>query len=515
MGIVNKGFLNFSIFFIFFLLFSCFHSVLSQPSNFSLFSNNNAEEFYVGVTYCGDNVTEAKQLIDKVKHYTNLFVIQSGSLQYGHRQEDLKQIIDYAVNSNLFFIVYFSEYSSFLEDYYEIFDSRWANYSLGVYFGDEPGGKMLDGERTLLDKETSNQIKKLADGQIITIAKIDAKNVTITYYPDSRIELSTFGLSNIFNEETNDYDVTLTYQWFTYFANGTIIIEISQQHNGPHTIVDNIENSLTYDELLNMQPFRTYDEASTKFVYTLERNLECVIENPYQLKAFTSDYAFYWFDYLAGYDVVFTQVGWNHTLAQDIALVRGAANLQNKDWGAIITWKYNHPPFLDTGEAIYDQMKTAYESGAKYVIVFNYAENMSSTNGILQEEHFEAIENFWDEVVQNPEIKQGSVKADAVLILPENYGWGMRYPEDKIWGIWEPDEISEQIWKLKTSLIEEYNLKLDIVYNDTDFPVEDKYSNIFYTFEDKTDIFSPILVVIAFSILIGIAAAIWYFKLKN
>ena len=29
---------------------------------------------YVGVTYCGNNVTEAKLLIDRVKSYTNLFV---------------------------------------------------------------------------------------------------------------------------------------------------------------------------------------------------------------------------------------------------------------------------------------------------------------------------------------------------------------------------------------------------------------------------------------------------------
>ena len=36
--------------------------------------------FYVGVTYCGDNVTEAEQLIDRVKNYTNLFIVQSGPL---------------------------------------------------------------------------------------------------------------------------------------------------------------------------------------------------------------------------------------------------------------------------------------------------------------------------------------------------------------------------------------------------------------------------------------------------
>ena len=34
--------------------------------------------FYVGVTYCGSSTVEAESLIDKVKNYTNLFVLQSG-----------------------------------------------------------------------------------------------------------------------------------------------------------------------------------------------------------------------------------------------------------------------------------------------------------------------------------------------------------------------------------------------------------------------------------------------------
>ena len=33
---------------------------------------------YLGVTFCGDTVNKAKQLIDKVNDYTNLLVLQSG-----------------------------------------------------------------------------------------------------------------------------------------------------------------------------------------------------------------------------------------------------------------------------------------------------------------------------------------------------------------------------------------------------------------------------------------------------
>ena len=54
------------------------------------------------------------------------------------------------------------------------------------------------------------------------------------------------------------------------------------------------------------------------------------------ISRFTSDYALYWFDYLSGYDAVFAELGWDHNRTQHIALNRGAADVQNKDWGTII-----------------------------------------------------------------------------------------------------------------------------------------------------------------------------------
>ncbi len=40
-------------------------------------NKTEAAPFYVGVTFCGNTTAEAKLLIDKVKDYTNLFVLQS------------------------------------------------------------------------------------------------------------------------------------------------------------------------------------------------------------------------------------------------------------------------------------------------------------------------------------------------------------------------------------------------------------------------------------------------------
>jgi hypothetical protein len=196
--------------------------------------------------------------------------------------------------------------------------------------------------------------------------------------------------------------------------------------------------------------------------------------------AFTSDYALYWFDYLSGYDAILAHMGWNHTVAQQIALVRGAAKLQNKDWGIVITWKYNVPPYLDTGSEILNQMRTAYECGAKYFVLFNYYEAEGNPYGTMKDEHFWALESFWNNVVKNPQIIHGSIRADSVLVLPKNYGWGMRWPEDKIWGIFTADDKAQQIWDLMQTTLKDHGLKTDIVYDDTEFPLTSDYQHVYY-----------------------------------
>jgi hypothetical protein len=98
----------------------------------------------------------------------------------------------------------------------------------------------------------------------------------------------------------------------------------------------------------------------------------------------------------------------------------------------------------------------------------------------LQEEHFQALERFWNDVVQNPIVVHGGIKADAVLVLPKNYGWGMRNPDDTIWGLWGPDDKSQQVWTQMQNTLATHGLHLDIVYDDPAYPVAAKYSQIYY-----------------------------------
>jgi hypothetical protein len=115
---------------------------------------------------------------------------------------------------------------------------------------------------------------------------------------------------------------------------------------------------------------------------------------------------------------------------------------------------------------MYAEMRLSYECGANYVIVFNYAEDMSGPYGTLHEEHFQALERFWNEVVQNPKVVHGGIKAEAALVLPKDLGWGMRNANDTIWGLWNASSTCKQVWTQLQSKLAQYGSELDIVYDD-------------------------------------------------
>jgi hypothetical protein len=181
---------------------------------------------------------------------------------------------------------------------------------------------------------------------------------------------------------------------------------------------------------------------------------------PATVTTFTADYALYWFDYKAGYDVIFAEFGWNFSRQLHVALCTGAAKAQNKEWGAIVTWTYRKPPYIEDAEQLYRDLVLAYNNGAKYIIVFNYPTNVTEF-GVLTRKHLNSIRNFWNYVSVFPQSKQASKTA---YVLPEDYGYGFRGPDDQIWGLWDPDELSSKVWNDANSLLASFSAKLDLIY---------------------------------------------------
>jgi hypothetical protein len=228
-----------------------------------------------------------------------------------------------------------------------------------------------------------------------------------------------------------------------------------------------------------------YSDAANKFIRSIQSYNSTIDAKNKGIKLFTSDFALYWWDYLAGYDTVFAELGWNISSSRQIALCRGAAEMQGKDWGAIITWKTDNPPYLASGEEIYGDMVSAYVSGAKYVIVFNYPKYpQDNPYGILTEDYFTVMQNFWRYIQAYPRSTYGTVDAQAVLVLPKDYGWGMRrsqyIAQDKIWGLWLEDEKAPMILSSVDKLDAKYPLRLDIIYEDAKFNYQGKYQQVYF-----------------------------------
>lgn len=371
-----------------------------------------SEPVYVGVSFCGNTTAEAKLLIDKVKTYSNLLVLQSGPISTN--MTATTEICDYAVSQGLSVIVFFGWFNPDYPWQYPWVQNapqRYGDKFLGVYYYDEPSGIQLDYDW---------------EGHFLNVSQ---------------------RFKNGFNANYSGY-----YRSFMDSINGYL--------NGS---------------------IRDYDAEAKVYVKYLQHDLDLSGFKNSTIKAFVSDYALYWWDYLGGYDVVLAQLGNNASITQEIDLAKGAAHLQNKDWGAIITWKYNTPPYLDSGEEIYQQMRLAYQAGAKYIVLFDYPSIDGNPYGVLTSDHFDAMQNFWRDITASPPTltPQPSNQTEAVLVLPQNYGWGMRHMDDRIW-LWGPDEYCPQIWSISRELLNQYGINLDIVYDDPAFPITGRYKQVYF-----------------------------------
>ena len=222
----------------------------------------------------------------------------------------------------------------------------------------------------------------------------------------------------------------------------------------------------------------TYEEAAYQFTNSVSQRLGTEERSGYSYKAFTSDYALYWFDYKAGYDTIFAELGWNLSRPLNAALCRGAATAYNKDWGTIITWTYTKSPYIESAEELYKDLVFAYDNGAKYIVVFDGNEGW--TRGILTDPHYDALQQFWEYVHANPR-KTTPVSDRTAYVLPSDYAFGFRGPQDHIWGIWEADALAHNISLSVGSLLRDYGEKLDIIYEDSPRAISSYgYKQVFY-----------------------------------
>jgi hypothetical protein len=380
-------------------------------------------DVYVGLAFGGNTTQEAITLINRVKGYTNLFILDAGRNVLTQNETAVEEICNYAVANGLSVIINMgvklrndTSRSWFWQqplNVTEQWKAMWGDKFLGMYYNDEPGGIQLDGNWSAWFR---------AYGQ---------------YY---------LQLRNSSKAASDLYQIYL--KLLAFMDNGT-------------------------------KPSNYNAEANFFVQDVLEGDSGLNALKAAGVTTYTSDYALYWFDYLGGYNVIFTELGWNCSVAEEIALVKGAARLQDKQWGAIITWTYNSPPYLDSGDQIYNQMLTSYEAGAKYMVIFNYPYTNESNYGTMTNDQFIALQRFWNDIHQKefPDLSSPI----AALVLPQNYGWGMRDPNDTIWGFWPPDSKTIQVATAMSTLLSQYGVSLDIVYYDPQYPVANLgYQHVYY-----------------------------------
>jgi hypothetical protein len=340
-------------------------------------------EFFVGVEYAyGNQSREVIALVDKVKDYTNLFVIGA---EMTSDNLDLTNACDYVYAANLSFIVQFKgldRYDYNITTWLLEATQKYGDQFLGVYRYDEPGGRQLDAT------------------------------------PDLQL------------------------------INSTVI--------GPDA---------------------SYGQVSTAYVGNLSYFPAYYLQ--FAPKMFTADYALYWFDYKANYTTLFGEFVGNESRHRHIALCRGAAEAFNKDWGTIITWKYfDEPPYLEGGEELYDDLALSYSAGAKYAVVFSYPQ--IGEYGTLTDDHFDALQRFWNTLHSNPS-SFGTNNAKVAYVVPADYGFGFRRPDDSIWGLFPADNLSPKIYNDVLILTERYGAHLDIFYDEPIVvPLLANYQEVFY-----------------------------------
>jgi hypothetical protein len=334
-------------------------------------------------------------------------------------------------------------------------------------------------------------------GQVDVFVGVDVAHDNVTSLKERVDEVKAYtnffviGSSGITTDSAKLNDVCqylndsgLHFATYTHTTNGSKNIVFNQSewiNYAKQRWSDNFLGLYAYDEpgghqIDNVTDFMlikkadNYSDAANKYVENLTRILSEF--KTYDLPLLTSDYALYEFDYRAGYDVVLAEYAWNHSRPLNTALCRGSATMHGKEWGVMITYTHTHAydtqPYLASWPIIYIDMVTAYQNGAKYIVVFDYAKDPTTnvTHGILTQWHLYAMKLFWQYAKEHPRTNC-AVDDRMAYVLPKDYGYGFRGPNDWIWGLFSTDNLSSKIWNDVNTWVEQNKPKIDVIYEDT------------------------------------------------
>jgi hypothetical protein len=237
--------------------------------------------FYVGVTYCGNTAQEAKLLVDKVKGYTNLFVLQSGPLV--SNGSVVFEIGDYAVSNGLHFAAYYNTPAAEqnLGSWVGMAEERWGSMFAGLYYNDEPGGEFLDshvepigGVDNATGGGTGFRVIKEAGGVIRVIGPSEF----FVFRPNGEIEIARSSNGTMYYPDgaitfySGDGDVF-------FMMNGTC--QMYDSETGSTIMVNDtsrIPQVESYEEALAYHPFPDSAAAAEAFVDLHRGKMELLVE---------------------------------------------------------------------------------------------------------------------------------------------------------------------------------------------------------------------------------------------
>ena len=87
---------------------------------------------------------------------------------------------------------------------------------------------------------------------------------------------------------------------------------------------------------------------------------------------------------------------------------------------------------------------------------------------------------FWNTLHSNPS-SFGVNNAEVAYVVPADYGFGFRRPDDSIWGLFPADNLSPKIYDDVQLLTGRYGAHLNIIYDEPIIaPLLANYNEVFY-----------------------------------